>query len=708
MKASEKATRHKLEVRIRAEQLGQETLPEATVYVFDAARRLLASEPFNGKAVSLTITGDIGERPRLRVMVGPRRSEQTAVTAGMPPWLPPVLEKAKLLDRDADYHKLKRQGGVETSVRLDKDQNVADVVLVPSDWHKWLPCLCQVKGRLVKRVKMADGTIAFWGVSHACVLLYEVDSLPLLLQTLPEEVLFRVREELLDKLRRPPVPPRPETPLLRTTAKASSDQGTTQRSVELDAITYATSAVQLRQALIAGSSILRPVLCSLFELMSHLKKDLIKGVCTDDDGYFKTFVPYSCGGDRPDLYFAAGQCLDGSWQWLYHPGLRCHVHWNYTCGSEVILETTNPLARVTTPEIDVEPPPGISTWVMPYAVGNIFFQRIDDNGLTTHDYDATNVSDAPWGATLGFHVTHAQSIPTAAIRYYRWLIKRPGSSSFVDMAAPTALGIYRTFVDYDDSRPHKPPTFPGYFLGPQGKGGMLLYEFRPHQPPLLAGHTREWPGESFAGETYSAMVDTTTLANGLHHFRLELYNDSFVKVVPPGDFRFIRKELDSIDSHELSEAEGLIDGGFQFSLHIDNRACTAVINPPTAGDSSASTNCGFLPFENDDDIGITFEASHPGNFATFEQWIQRAATRVVGFNGEVGATDEINNLNRDGQGQFTTKIEPTTLLGTCPQAAFVEVLKVRAKATNGWVRLNYLDREAFWAFALTPETDPEP
>src|SRR5512139_2602351 len=746
---AEKPSAQKLEVRVRIDQLGDESLPDAAVYVFDEADRLLASEPLaRGATPSIIIKlppGEFASR-RLRVMVAPTIPEESAITAGLPQWMPPVLDKAGLLPSASLHEILKRRGGVELKVKPGATSGITESAVARADWMKWLQCGRQVTGRLVQRVKMPDGSTATWGVCHACVQIWEVDEFPYVLAKIPDDVIYRVRDDLIELVKHRPIPPKtlavppivrrpwppppPETSLFRgvapepaftalsagtigaefaTEVQANEPgasellSGSPQFSPELEAIVYAASAVQIRSALAVAWKKYVYIFCAIHELMSYLDKHLLKCVCTDEDGYFNTTIWYPCAGDHPDLYFSAGQCIDGSWHWLYNPGVRCHVHWNYACGTEVIIETTDPQARVCAPSIPVDPPAGVLKWVMPYAVGAIPVQNIKATGLVDHNFDLVAL-DAPWGAVLGFRVGHAASIPTSQIHYYRWLVKKPGASDFVDLATPAALGIYKTYVDYDLGTPLKPPSFPVYFLGPKGVNSMLLYQFRPHDPPPLAGHHREWPGGDYAGEIYSAIVDSGKLDTGLHRFRLEVYDETGVKVEPaPAAFEFILKDLAGIDSHVVTAAEGLVSGGFEFGLYIDNRSCTATIDAPTAGGLGANPNCGFLQFKPPDTVGLSFYAVHPENRARFYHWVRRGANVLFTSLGEVGAstvpivpggpTPAEQNLTGDGAGHFTASLSHGFLLGPCTQGAFAEMLEVYAKATNGWDRLHNLDAQ---------------
>jgi len=45
----------------------------------------------------------------------------------------------------------------------------------------------------------------------------------------------------------------------------------------------------------------------------------------------------------------------------------------------------------------------------------------------------------------------------------------------------------------------------------------------------------------------------------------------------------------------------------------------------------------------------------------------------------------------------------THLLDTCIEAAFAETLHVKAKATNGWDRIEAYNAWDVWSFALAPK-----
>ena len=102
----------------------------------------------------------------------------------------------------------------------------------------------------------------------------------------------------------------------------------------------------------------------------------------------------------------------------------------------------------------------------------------------------------------------------------------------------------------------------------------------------------------------------------------------------------------------------------------------------------------------------------PADRATFRFWIRRGANVI-----RRAQPDPMNPVVQvetaaatagawtgDHHGNFTAAFAPGDLLGTCKQAAFAEILRVDAKATNGWRRLHEYDAGDEWAFALTAMT----
>jgi hypothetical protein len=758
-----------LTVNVYLEEALEKELPEVTVYAFDGTGQFLATKPLpKGKQgqVKLGLPSRLAGTT-VRVVLGPPQAEERDE---MPQWMAALLGRDKVQKEAPSLASLTRKGGYEKRFRLAAEGSIADIVVFPPDWTKWLICPCVVRGRLVKRVPLPDGTTKELGVCHACVKIYEVDKIPKIILKLPERELFRLRDDLwriVEKPPRPvvfppPPPPPPEKmsevvgpmtlagpggnpvpgsliatpviPLPPPEPEAITEASTetlflgNQVQAELNPIFRATSAYQLRNELLAKAELLAVHICAIPWLWYWFHTDLIKCCCTDEQGRFQTTIWYPCAGDKPDLYFKAVQCIGGTLHTLYDPGVPCHTYWNYACGTEVVLETGDPAAITCAPQDPVEPPAGVSVWVMPYGVGGVRLDMIKSSGLT----DFNGWVDVPFGDTLGFRHGYSSDIPydvPGKPAYYRWLYNKldsgGGETVWREFAAPVAETVVRHYVDYDQAHPELPPTFPAYPLGPQEKNNMHLYEFKPHEPPQVPGHKREWPVDDWFADIYSGLLHSHNLPGGVanaagrYKIKLEVYDKNGNKLSPAAaTFDFIVPiGLDTDNVTILTRkayASEIQGGGFVFYVHIDNNTCEAVIYPASVNGIGAGL-CGFIAYGMGDDVHLSFKAKHPNGFARFKFTVVRGSSGYVTpacapANPDVAwanaplVTDNPNGFIHNAASVFTKNVDEAYMRDGCPKAAFGENLYVAATATNGWVRLSGLDASATpKAFALEPK-----
>ena len=339
-----------------------------------------------------------------------------------------------------------------------------------------------------------------------------------------------------------------------------------------------------------------------------------------------------------------------------------------------------------------EPPAGVDFYVMPYAVGGTPLYNINDSGLT----DYADIVDAPFGSRLGFRHVYDSRIPTEEIMYYRWLYKDESETEWHEFT--------ETVVVHYEKKELGVLTFPVYTLGPKGVNGMNLYEFKPDSPPEPG---TSWPATDGFGDIYSGFLNSEAISDGKYKIKLEIYDKKGNQVIPANStFKFIVPT--GVDAngtiHTRNATSGEIDnGGFVFSLHIDNRKCSAVIDAPSIGTTSMADECGFLRYTPaDETVHIAFHATHPDNFAIFTFSIIRGTKTIISANGEVSAYS-VGDFSGDGNGNFENESLRTKLLEECPEAAFSENLYVYAKATTGWGHRIYgYDAHAVRAFALSP------
>jgi len=227
---------------------------------------------------------------------------------------------------------------------------------------------------------------------------------PRIIWRLPDHLLYRLRDELLEVVRNPIPLPDPPPELI--------DPGVIDPLPEPP----------------------RPLpelyLCIWEWLHPFFEHDVdcVTTVMVDENGEFETTIFYPCFGDKPDLYFRAEQWQGSSWETIYAPSVACHTHWNYACGSEVTLVATGPSVIPCEPPPDIDLPPGIDTWVMPFQVGLTEIWGtpagsptpappsagwVKPNGMT----DYGGVTDAPFGGYLPFTMGHSNDVPSDDVKY---------------------------------------------------------------------------------------------------------------------------------------------------------------------------------------------------------------------------------------------------------------------------------------------------
>jgi len=351
-------------------------------------------------------------------------------------------------------------------------------------------------------------------------------------------------------------------------------------------------------------------------------------------------------------------------------------------------------------------PAGVNYWVMPWAVGNTPLYKIKATGLTdyTDGLSGRVMNNAPFGGRLGFRHGYDSRIPTAALRYYRWLYRSVPGGSWQEFSETIGAHYVR--------KVGMAVSYPVYVLGPKNISGKNLYEFRPHNPPAEAGAVTGWPATDWFGDIYSGLLNTVALPEGTYQFKLEVYNNLGNKVMPgAGTFRFLSPTDTAADGTiHTALATSVVDGGYVFTAHIDNRSCKAVIDEPLLGGGSATDACGFLLYEpavaaadSAAKIRLAFHATHPGKHAVFSFDVVRATSNVINLDNEVSAANVVG-FSGDGLGNFFRLLMRNQLLGACSKGAFAEVLHVYPKVTTGWgQRITTYDAHAVRAFALAPE-----
>jgi hypothetical protein len=632
--ASPKNTR--LQVNVKLE--GEDKAPPLAAYLFSPSGKPIGHAPVEGGRATFDVPQEL-DGQRLSLFVGPRPEKQEAA--------PPARS-------------LRRLGAFEQGFRYLRERPMVDV-RIPIDILPLL-CACHVRGRLVKRVTLPDGTISEQAVCNARVHICEVDRIPWIIARLPDRDILRLRDDLLELIGRPILPPPPPEPFppvpepgpgpipgpgptpgprpgprpqelargMAAARHAIAGQATPIAERTMLALRSERSAVQLRRSLIDLGDLIRIFLCELRWLWWWFDVDCLWTVETDAHGRFDRWIFYRCG-DQPDLYFWVEQQQSGSWVTVYRPSVACHTYWNFDCTQEVTINVPGAIGCEDPP---YEIPPGVTLFVLPYSIGGtriwgkppgsptppapLGWVRTD--GLTNYDSGSGLgvLNDAPFGATLAFYHDDSYFIPSSGIKYYRYSYRRAGTS---DAWTPITTSLARGYrMEYSD----RLPTYESYPVGPVTVGGESnLFEFKPQTPPARVTDpptvvAREWTSGNLSEA--AAVWDTVAAAPalnpptvatdqaGVFDVKIEVFDPAGALVAPgAGTFRFLMLEDATAVTTRLavagtSDADPMEvwDNAVHIFVHVDNNAVTSDLPQPSVNGVGADPNCGFLFYDPSD------------------------------------------------------------------------------------------------------------
>ncbi len=184
------SARHPIQFRTSFE--GQPDKPiDAVLFAFDRQGNLLASAPLKEGTATLDIPAD--QLRSARLFVAPAQPEGRT-------------------EKKATLEMMERQQAYEAVWQFDDKRREYVLQPIPEFlWKWWRWCLCRIRGRVVKSVLVGE-TTEDMPVCNARVHICEVDPIPWILLRLPDRLVLRLRDELLQELaiRRPiPLPDPP-------------------------------------------------------------------------------------------------------------------------------------------------------------------------------------------------------------------------------------------------------------------------------------------------------------------------------------------------------------------------------------------------------------------------------------------------------------------------------------------------------------------
>ena len=454
-----------------------------------------------------------------------------------------------------------------------------------------------------------------------------------------------------------------------------------------------------RTSLLDHPVLVQHLLCWLWP--PAVTMQLIATATTDECGKFRARIFTGCSSDVPDLYFKAFRRI-GFFRFQIHGPLPvpCHTWWNYVCGTEVTLITTNPFALSCPPCKPVIAPPH---WVLAMAVGNTSLAAVNGTSVALQPTtDASNIgltSGSPFGGYIRLRFEFDNTIRTDLnVRFYRVRWRKIGTlNPFVDLTED----VWRHYAHMVGTTLMIEP----YKLGPQPVGGTPnLYEIPPALPPL-----GQWTIPDAVVDTTSSAFASATLAphnggEGDYQFELTLFDAAGVAVnaTALGVNYVIPTTLDLTATIPTANAAslGLVTGAGRlvYQLHIDNNSCVAGLQPPEVAGAVSADPCGLLRYEPGDAITDTWTAFHPHQFATFKHAIVKGAT-------ELPAPITTSGTVTPPPGTHVESFAVSDLVGSCLIAGFAETVSVWAMATDGWSRQGQYDDHAIQAFALAPQEE---
>ena len=620
----------------------------------------------------------------------------------------------------------------------------------------WPLCFCWVRGRVVRS---SDNRAVCQARVHIC----EVDRLPWLIARLPDLDLYRLRDDLFDVIRKPPLPDPPpfRFPLdidirrdfalspgsraaLRFASVSPERHSPGLAGVQahgniaalnpqplppspdfpvLEAVLQSRSPTILRSALIENWKLLIPWFCYWPRWWWWLTCDELAVVTTDAHGRFERTIFYPCWGDKPDLYFWVEYDFGSGFEQVYRPPLACHTWWDYACGSEVTIRVTDPRVPGCEEEPDL---PGRQVVVL--SIG----REIAVRELQTSGVEGVTTAGQPLGATLEPRVDFSRTeLIGGGIPYYRWSYRRlsgPDGTSGTVSAGSVPIGSW-SVMTRDVYRHYRTgSTYPSDLMGPMPTSGpgaapaANLFRIRPPAPPSGS----EWVVlnesvdlatayfETASLEGAPVHPDTDDLAAGRYEMKLELFDaaGALVNWTDAGiDLRITDQDAPfgtgTVTTTAAPDYNRVLSGGetmgFRMVVRVDNSRCTADILP-VGGGVTPDPDCGFHNYSLPTDVAtMSFVARHPNGFATYGFDVTRGAdpTQLVATSGTAGQPGT-GGFSHTGGFTYSSgsTVTVSILLGSCSNAALAENLNVWAMATNGYGRLSGYDAHDNAAFAL--------
>jgi len=663
-----------------------------------------------------------------------------------------------------NLQQLERRLAFEPRIRLNDDGGLIVGQIPDRIRDIWLWKRCCIRGRITNQASI-EGQQETYPVCKATVHICEVDRIRWWVQQIDPKLLERLRHDLIERLPVPtpiPIPPRPlpappsfqpdfgeipfrgaaDVQLLRRPRQAVDLVQPVQLEYLHQQIAQA-DAGQFRSILADQFPVFFPYFCYFPYLWPWLYRcDEVAVVETDQNGRFEACIWHQ--EDQPDVYVWVEYPIDEGMETVYRPQISCGTYWDYDCGEDIniqlsdsrippvcgdVLEGTSVAVRsigTLVSPLDIEQ--GLFNGIA--LPGQDYFRTVGLTRFATRNLEGysdklTNQFVRPFTGNIPIYAQFGDGLPNSDIHYFRVLYRRTHNAGLQTLISPYNLSFgWKTLNSGLLNRRYTIQTgldfkYEYYKLGPFPVNGQDTYRIPPLDPqlpgidgePASPDPTARW--SRYDRVTIGRIPTDQLDGNGLYEFRIQFLDQNGNLADVNSDFFRVS---DSPDSNTTMEAPGAYlrqisgDAVFQFRMRIDNQAPAFRIAGVTLdGDDSVMTDCGFLEYShNAQQVGISFEATHPQGFGLFEFNLERGRRDSVrnhfllgDARGVVTGGKPPYTLGTDGMYEATFPVS-TLLLGCGNRAAFSEVLTVAGLHTDGTHAGHFFRRSVSNAFALAP------
>jgi hypothetical protein len=440
-------------------------------------------------------------------------------------------------------------------------------------------------------------------------------------------------------------------------------------------------------------------------------------VTTDCNGHFEMWENTFSEDGPLNIYIYIEANINGQWVTVYNPPLPCNTWWNYACNTDINITLTDPRLEPCNCGVDG---PADAVWFrsIGWSASALHIEQNIANSVTIQGAtmynagcsDILGVPISPFGAGLDFKLFCGANIFAAGVTHYRWKNTKIADANL----NPIPVGFQVTnIIAGTVTRPYLVKLSATHYetrfapLGAVGTAPDIAYHI-PHQD--ITAETLIPAADHLLSPTWediffdSAYIDSHSLTDGLYRFDLELLSQDAAghfHVVPVARPTFqvseagdILNSQDAPNNYLLPQSPLFDANSLSFNVRIDNAPCVAKIHDAQLVETGAlSGACGFIVYNNTSQhVDLSFEASHPRNFATFSFGVVKGnGTQPTGINPGGYVVSSVGGFTLSG-GLFNAQFTVSSMLNGCPgQAAFSENLHVAALATDGTNRLYAFD-----------------